>query len=203
MRHLRIGRYRIAAEVVAVSVVSAVLLSGVAQCAAPAKPDLLAENSHKASLAAIAARRARDSIFVLHTQAVARTDSVVRSSRAYQGRLTRAIDQSRVALADSSASRDTLQVRLRETLAAAERLSVAFDSTVQAFHVERAAVTAEREAWLSERAANTALIAAKDAELSALRTVKDCLIIGFIPCPNRVQSYLYGVGSVLLLLVVL
>lgn len=206
MRVVRVGRYRIAAEVLAVAVVSAFLISGVAQCVNTATlthTAMLAENSHKASLAAIQARRARDSIAVLHQRAVARTDSVVRSSRTDQARLTRAIDQSRLSLADTNVSRDTLQARLRETVAAAERLSVAYDSTISSFVIERAAVTAEREAWLAERATWNTLVAAKDAELAAWKDAARCRIIGPIPCPTRWQSAGLGALGALLLVVAL
>jgi hypothetical protein len=138
----------------------------------------------------------RDSLAQVVRVQMARTDSVIAAGRQTERRLRATITHAAETLADSNASRDALQVALRQTLSDAGALAVAFDSVVAVIAVERQAVQAERDAWVAERAATSAVIAAQEQGVKyyQLRDQRR---------PQRVTSYLLGVASALLLVVVL
>jgi hypothetical protein len=61
---------------------------------------------------------------------------------------------------------------------------------------------AERQAWLAERAENAKLIAAERQVSEHLRKQARCRVLG-VPCVSRVNSYLGGILTGLLLVSVL
>jgi hypothetical protein len=140
--------------------------------------------------------RTRDSLAQVVQSQMARTDSVIAAGRQTERRLRSTIAQSAETLADSNASRYALQAALRQTLTDASALAVAFDSVVSVIAVERQAVQAERDAWIAERTEVSAVIQAQ-AEAVAYYQLRDARR------PQRVTSYLLGVGSALLLVLVL
>jgi hypothetical protein len=140
--------------------------------------------------------RTRDSLAQVVQSQMARTDSVIAAGRQTERRLRSTIAQAAETLADSNASRYALQAALRQTLADAGALAVAFDSVVSVVADERQAVQAERDAWIAERTEVSAVIQAQ-AEAVAYYQLRDQRR------PQRVTSYLLGVASALLLVVVL
>jgi hypothetical protein len=142
------------------------------------------------------AMQTRDSLAQVVQSQMARTDSVIAAGRQTERRLRSTIAQAAKTLADSNASRYALQAALRQTLADASALAVAFDSVVSVVADERQAVQAERDAWIAERTEVSAVIQAQ-AEQVAYYRLRDQRP------PQRVTSYLLGVASALLLVVVL
>jgi hypothetical protein len=140
--------------------------------------------------------RTRDSLAQVVRVQMARTDSVIAAGRRTEGRLRATIAKATETLADSNASRDALQAALRQTLADASALAVAFDSVVSVVADERQAVQAERDAWIAERTEVSAVI---QAQAQAVRYYQ----LRDQRPPQRVTSYLLGVASALLLVVVL
>jgi Xaa-Pro aminopeptidase len=138
----------------------------------------------------------RDSLAQVVQSQMVRTDSVIAAGRQTERRLRSTIAQAAETLADSNASRYALQAALRQTLADAGALAVAFDSVVSVVADERQAVQAERDAWIAERTEVSAVIQAQ-AEQVAYYRLRDQRP------PQRVTSYLLGVASALLLVVVL
>jgi hypothetical protein len=138
----------------------------------------------------------RDSLAQVVRVQMARTDSVIAAGRQTERRLRSTIAQAAETLADSNASRYALQAALRQTLADASALAVAFDSVVSVVADERAAVQAERDAWIAERTEVSAVI---QAQAQAVRYYQ----LRDQRRPQRVTSYLLGVGSALLLVVIL
>jgi hypothetical protein len=140
--------------------------------------------------------RTRDSLAQVVRVQMARTDSAIAAGRRTEGRLRSTIAKAAETLADSNASRYALQAALRQTLADASALAVAFDSVVSVVADERQAVQAERDAWIAERTEVSAVI---QAQAQAVRYYQ----LRDQRPPQRVTSYLLGVASALLLVVVL
>jgi Xaa-Pro aminopeptidase len=138
----------------------------------------------------------RDSLAQVVQSQMVRTDSVIAAGRQTERRLRSTIAQAAETLADSNASRYALQAALRQTLADAGALAVAFDSVVSVVADERQAVQAERDAWIAERTEVSAVI---QAQAQAVRYYQ----LRDQRPPQRVTSYLLGVASALLLVVVL
>jgi hypothetical protein len=142
------------------------------------------------------AMRTRDSLAQVVESQMVRTDSAIAAGRQTERRLRSTIANAAETLADSNASRYALQAALRQTLADAGALAVAFDSVVSVVADERQAVQAERDAWIAERTEVSAVIQAQ-AQAVAYYQLRDQRP------PQRVTSYLLGVASALLLVVVL
>jgi Xaa-Pro aminopeptidase len=142
------------------------------------------------------AQKARDSLAQVVRLQMAKTDSVIAAGRQTERRLRSTIAQAAETLADSNASRYELQAALRQTLADASALAVAFDSMVSVVADERQAVQAERDAWIAERTEVSAVI---QAQAQAVRYYQ----LRDQRRPQRVTSYLLGVGSALLLVLIL
>jgi hypothetical protein len=142
------------------------------------------------------AQKARDSLAQVVRVQMARTDSVIAAGRQTERRLRSTIAQAAETLADSNASRYDLQASLRVVIADAEGLAFAFDSVISVIASERQAVQAERDAWIAERTEVSAVI---QAQAQAVRYYQ----LRDQRRPQRVTSYLLGVASALLLVVVL
>jgi len=142
------------------------------------------------------AMQTRDSLAQVVESQMVRTDSAIAAGRQTERRLRSTIAQAAETLADSNASRYALQAALRQTLADASALAVAFDSVISVIASERAAVQAERDAWIAERTEVSAVI---QAQAQAVRYYQ----LRDQRRPQRVTSYLLGVASALLLVVVL
>ena len=116
-------------------------------------------------------------------------------------RLTVVLDSATGVLADSAATVPELRLALSQTIESARSLNISVLIYQDSITVLLAAHQSERAARRAERAASDRVIAAQKAVIAGLeRTVKDCLIVGFIPCPSRTAS---AIGGAVLAVVVL
>ena len=210
MEAVRVGRFRISLEGLALGVLTLALLLGAVRCSRPAngrEAERLAQlesNAYKSSLANIAARRTADS-------ALRKVDSVTRemtnriaSNRQVEARLsaTLAANDSLLRLPPDSTDVLLLRLQLARTTEVARLFRDSTQTLISTVLFSISAHEVERQAWLAERAKAAEALALERQVSEHLRKQARCKVLG-ASCPTRVQSGMVGGGLVLLLIALL
>jgi hypothetical protein len=204
---IKLGRIQISSDALIVAALGIVAAFAIGQCGgqvigADAERDRInAENSRKALQYSRHVRRDNDR----WADSVAQVSAAWAKERRLMARRQRIADSvSRDAagvVADAGATREQLR-KAGEVLARANAILSSDLTAVRAQADSLAAIVATFPARLAaDRVAADSLDAKRVAEIAELRNRAECRIAQVFPCPTRVQSYLAGAGSILVLLV--
>ena len=210
MEAVRVGRFRISLEGLALGVLTLALVLGGVRCAGvrdgrdAERLAQLERNAYKSSLANIAARRTTDSVMRATDLERKRVTTLVAANRKLSAQLGAVLDANDSLLRLPPDSTDVLLLRLQlaKTTEVARLFRDSTEVLLAAVLSSLSAQEAERQAWIAERAENAKLIAAERQVSEHLRKQARCRVLG-ASCPTRIQSAMVGAGSILLLLTLL
>jgi hypothetical protein len=208
------GRWRISLEGLGLAVLALALVLSVSRCNAmrdgrdAERLAQLERNAYKSSLANLATRRTADSVArenIVAAQRLARSVANTRKISAQLGAVLAANDSLLSAYALNPADDDStykLKLQLQRTTEVARLHRDSTDVLLGSIADYTKAVEAERKAWLAERESAAQALAAERKISEHLRKQARCRVLG-VPCVSRVNAYLGGILTGLLLVSVL
>jgi hypothetical protein len=210
---ISVGRFRISLEGLGLAVLALALVLSVQRCAGiqeGKQAERLAQlerNAHKATLAGLRQKARVDSVMRATDAERKRVVNLVAANRNLSARLDATLAANDALLSDSS--RIAINGRERELFVALQHTTEVArlyrDSTdVLLGGIDRllAAHETEREAWLAERAAAALELSAERRVSEHLRKQARCRVLG-VPCVSRVNAYVGGILTGLLVVSVL
>ena len=207
MPAIKLGRIQISSDAAIMAVLLIMAAFALGQCGgqvsgADAERDRLnAENSRRALQAYRAQRAATDRWADSVAKVSAEWNKERRLSERRQRIADSAVSEARSVLSDAAASRTALQQALRQSLAAYDVVSADLSAMRRQADSLAAIVSVFPAHLAAERQAADSVISRQRVEIAELRDRASCHIASVIPCPTRVQSFLAGAGSILVLLV--
>jgi hypothetical protein len=204
---IRLGRFRISLEGLALGVLTLALVLGAVRCSGTRngrdaeRLAVLEANAYKASLAGIRSRAVTDSVTKVTDSVTREVTNRIAANRQVEARLleTLAANDSLLRLPPDSTDVLLLRLQLARTTEVARLFRDSTQTLISTVLFSISAHEAERQAWLAERAKAAEAIALERQVSERLRKQARCRILG-ASCPTRVQSAMVGAVGVLLLL---
>jgi len=207
---VKLGRFRISLEGLGLAVLGLALVLSGGRCNAmrdgrdAERLAQLERNAYKSSLSAIHARAVTDSVTKVTDSVTREMTNQVASNRKLAARLsaTLAVNDSILSLPPDSVGEGVALDQLARTSEVARLYRDSTEVILTAIADLVSAHDAERQAWLAERATAAEAIALERKVSEHLRKQARCRVLG-VPCVSRVNSYLGGILTGLLLVSVL
>jgi len=178
---------------------------GVTRCTA--RQDGAAEerdriNQRNTQVALQSLRVQRDNTVLLEAQYKIASERLRRMQARFTARdaaFADSLDALRGELADTALTNAQLRGIAERAIAQGAEYQAVARAAMDSLAAYRTATDAVIAAFQAERQAADSVIAAQRREIQGLRAAGQCRIVGVIPCPSRVQSFLVGSGVTLLL----